>query len=936
MKSLSRTLGIFSIIIFLVGSVLFIPVYDYSTTFWERPSPDKHTYDFSDASSERDSRTLPHTETYLEVSEGVTILDAGESRTLTGIWVHGNGILVLNGCILNIREEDDGHRGEFNVTEDGTIHILNGSKVCIENGNFSARGKEFHMDGSILTVQNLTGGHTGIPGGGGAEIDGKSGHNSTLGIVTSEPVCIMDSEICCLGQSGGTGGAGVLGEVENGGSGGAGGNAEIIIDAPDVDINASTIRASGGGGGTGGERAHNSSDAEGGDGGKGGNALLSIHSFENIILRESNINSSGGRGGNASGTEGDELYGEGGRGGNSATELDALMSIEFEDCYFYSLRGDGGFGGERYMDGMWGKDDLYMEVKYNSILGRNSSIRISRDHLGVINLNPYGTAIFDNVSIFAREGDREKPYGLRGTNVIIMWPIFVRVIDDLSKDGIAGVDVSIEERYEFREWETIRNGLTDQNGYVRFYSITSRIMTGDDLCKDETVRIVAKKDSYKVEMESLFGSIYVTMTLDTISLEIEDISYRSVLVNDSKLKGLNVKDVESGWPLGGIIYINGTAEIASPTKTINKVEVSVNGMSASEIRDTSESGNWSRWSHRLDTVRKTGNGTETKIENIFDEEEVMLKFYAYHNNRYATVTEISLEIDQHEVNNPPAVTITRIGGIGLEELENQEIKIPPGKLKPIKFEGTLFDLDGNRISNGNLWVKVVPIDAGMQGSYQIISNSQNTEIDNLKGTWIVSWDLREIDFQSGRYEISVDVSDGDLNSSDSDHFPNEPIPVTIVLEKRPKVKVIILDERSIYEYGGGIYRDHGESSLFEINASTEPGVTIVEYHLTIRYESNGTIIFHYNGTNSSLPFTFENLDGVQPYQEYIVDVYVTDSRGYDSPSTEFPVMVDPEIAEEDTTDSQVGLTAILFIVLLLLIIVAVSVYFILERRGKGS
>ena len=312
MKSLSRTLGIFSIIIFMVGSVLFIPVYDYSTTFWERPSPDKHTYNFSDASSERDSRTLPHTETYLEVSEGVTILDAGESRTLTGIWVHGNGILVLNGCILNIREEDDGHRGEFNVTEDGTLHILNGSKVCIENGNFSARGKEFHMDGSILTVQNLTGGHPGIPGGGGAEIDGKSGHNSTLGIVMSEPVWIMDSEIYCLGQSGGTGGAGLLGEVENGGDGGGGGKAEIFIDAPDVEIDGSTIQASGGKGGTGGERGHNISEAEGGDGGKGGDAFLSICSFENIILRESNINSSGGCGGNASRTDGDELYGEGG------------------------------------------------------------------------------------------------------------------------------------------------------------------------------------------------------------------------------------------------------------------------------------------------------------------------------------------------------------------------------------------------------------------------------------------------------------------------------------------------------------------------------------------------------------------------------------------------------------------------------------------------
>ena len=935
MRSLSRIFPTLSLIILMLLCASFLPVLERSTTIWHESPPDTLISQADDL-QEVYSLARPHIETFLDISSGVIILDADDSREYTGIWVHGNGTLVLDGCKLTIREEDDGHVGEFNVTEDGTVHILDGSEVVVENGNFSVRGKEFFMTNSTLIVRNRTGGETGTPGGSGGEIDVKMGHNSTVEIITSEPVCILNSEICCLGQTGGTGGAGVFGEMENGGRGGDGGNAEIQIGAPDVEINGSTIHASGGMGGRGGEMAANNiTEAEGGDGGNGGDAFLSIHSLKNITLIGSNFNSSGGCGGNASRTEGEELYLEGGRGGNSFTEFDALMSIVFEDCHLYSLRGDGGFGSERYMDGMWGKDDLHMEVWYNSIFGWNSLIRISKDRFNVLNLNPYGTNIFDNVSIFSREWFRMIPYG---QNIIIKWPVFVRVLDDHTKLGILDVNVSIQEKNRYDEWVTIRSGLTDQKGYVRFYSITSRIMTGgDDLCRDETVRIVAKKNSYKVEMEPRFyWSIYVTMTLDTISLEIEDISYRSVLVNDSKLQRLNVEDVKSGWPLGGIIDLKGTAKIPNPTKTITKVEVSVNGMSASKVRDTSKSGNWSRWSYRLDTVRKTGNGTETKIDSIFDDEEIMLKFYAYYNNRYATVTEITLNIDQKEVNNPPIAAIARIGGIGIEELENQEIRIPPGKLKPIIFEGTLFDLDGNRVSNGKLWLKVVPLDAGNQGSNLIISNSENTEIDNLKGTWIVSWDLRDIDFQSGSYKISVDVSDGNLNSSDCDHFRNEPILVTIVLETRPSVSRIILDNRSIYEYMGGIYRDHGESSLFEINASAEPGVTIVEYHWTIRYSVNGTIIFRYNGSNSSLPFIFENLDHDQPFQEYIVDVYVTDSRGYDSSSMEFPVMVEPEVPKKETPDSKVGLTYVIVVGLLLLIIVTASVFFMLKRRGEGS
>ncbi len=905
MKDIHRSLFSLILIILMISCIFSYNVDEDSPSIsgkigTEEVIEDQSSTDDTYLSGEGISR---NNETYLDIFEGVTTLHETDSGNYTGIWVHGTGTLVLNGCKLSIGEGDDGHWGEFNVTEEGSIHILGGSEVYINKGNFSARGKEFRMEDSIITVENITGGQPGNPEGKGVDLDGEKGNDSVMAVVSDQAVVIKNSEIYAFGQTGGVGAAGINEQRMNGGHGGTGGKAEIIIKAPRVDItDGSIIKASGGKGGKGGERAPAFTSAKGGDGGIGGDSHLFIETKETITLKGSTFNSSAGPGGDASRTSGDELYGKGGRGGNTFTTFDAWMTIEFEDCFIYSLRGDEGYGGDRNVDGMWGKDDLVMEVQYNQISGLNSHIRISKDHFNVININPSGENVFDNVSIFSREWNREKPYG---DNIIIKWPITVKVIDDHTKLGIPDSDVSIKVKNEFDEWESIRNGETDQKGYVRFYSITSRIMDEDNLGKDETVRINVMKYSYQdLRQLPLASPLNEIIFLKILALNIEEVSYRSVLVGDDKLTSVPLSSVRNGAPLGGIIYVNGSADISSQTETITEVSVAVEDGATTKVQDISDSNDWSKWSYKLDTVKKTGKDTKTKIQNIYDLMDLNLKFSAFETHGFTTDAVISLNVNQSRINNPPTAEITKIEGLDIIEGEDREIRLPPIKEKLVTIEGTFFDIDGDSISKANVWVSVMPTGEGKTIEQPVISDSKNTRIDQENGTWAVDWFLLYSNFPEDNYEMSVVISDGDLNSSDSDHFEAKISKMHIFLESNPKIVKVVANGIEVSQYEGGIEVKEGESMLFEVEASTDVGATIKKYMWTIMNTATSAIIP--NGevekTSNKFSHTFiipEDME-VKGDVELEVKVFVIDDRGYRSATKEFTVTVVYEPPEPET------------------------------------
>ena len=619
------------------------------------------------------------------------------------------------------------------------------------------------------------------------------------------------------------------------------------------------------------------------------------------------------------------------------------MSIEFEDCFIYSLRGDEGLGGDRNVDGMWGKDDLHMKVQYNSISGLNSLIRISKDQFNVLNENFDGTNIFDNVSIFSREWNRERPYGERDTEIIIKWPIFVRVVDDHTKLGIPDADVSIWIKNEFDEWESIRNGETDQNGYVRFYSIISRIMKGDDLGKDETVRINVMKYSYQdLRQLPLASPLNEIIFLKILALNIEEVSYRSVLVGDNKLTKVPLSSVRNGAPLGGIIYINGTADISSQTESITEVGVSVDGGPSTKVQDISDSNDWSKWSYKLETVRKTGKDVKTKIQNVYDLIDLYLKFSAFETHGFTTEAGISLNINQSRINNPPTAEITKIEGLDLIEDEDREIRLPPIKEKLIAIEGTFFDIDGDTISKAEVRVSVLPTDAGKTVEQPMISDSKNTRIDFENKTWTVDWFLLYSNFPAGNYEISIIVSDGDLNSSDSDHFTAKTVKMHIFLESNPKVNKVLAAGVDVSDYVEGIKVKEGGSMLFKVDASTDVGASITRYMWTITDTATKAIIVEQEKTSEKFPHTFTIPKKMKVKTDLILEVkvFVIDSRGYRSAVKEFEVTVDYEPPEAQTVgflaDVEVpGVIDVGDTLFIVLIVLYIGGFLIIKTKSKN-
>ena len=856
---------------------------------------------------------------YLQVDKGTQkTLGFTDSGDYTGIWVQEDASLILQGCKLNLSQGEDGHQGEFNISDRGTIHILMGSEIYIEKGNFSARCKEFRMEDSTITVVNVTGGEAGQPGSTGAKLDGRPGNDSVVEIITTQPVNIKNSEIYCYGKTGGTGAAGIDDKKMNGGHGGKGGEAEIYIESAKVDITDDCIlKASGGDGGEGGERAPTISNAKGGDGGVGGKGIVTIESKGSITLRNSDFIAMAGGGGDASRTSGDELYGKGGWGGESNIRISAYTSVTFDHCFIYSLGGDLGLGGDRNMDGYFGGDKLRLKALYNSIEGSDSTIRTSADSFGID--CPANTNILDNVSISDREGP-VRPYSIIESVIEVYWDILVKVVDDHTKAGIQGAEVEIRAKDDSDVWEMLSSADTNQYGYAFFEGILSRTIKGNNLGKDLTVRIHAMKHTYKAEKQvPLTQSLNLVedphigvpdnkaaMILKILTLGISSISYRSVLVGDDEQVHVNKNDVINGnQALGGIIYINGTAQIFSSTQEITKIVVSVDGAGEIEVDDISSGSerSWSSWSYRFETASKSksGTGDKTKINYFYDNEEILLRFAAFEGHGFTTETNITPMIKQGSVNNPPYGMIMKIDGEEVDSDDGITITLPPIKEKRIVLEGSFFDIDEDSITPGNVWVRLVPSEAGKTVTEPLISDSKNTIIDRDNRTWTVNWDLRYSLFQVGDYIMSVDIGDSrgtlSLNTSDSDHFEIHTIPITIYLESNPKAvisKIDGIDLGDFWDEGEGKYiiEKEDENNIMEIffdaSGSNVPdaGVVITNYYWIVTDMADKKELDNVDaGLKKTYSFADFKVDDGDDYHEYKVELKVKDDRGYTSGTT---------------------------------------------------
>jgi len=841
---------------------------------------------------------------YLLVEKGTSkSLGFADSGDYSGIWVQEDASLILQGCRVNISQGDDGHQGEFNISSRGTIHILMGSEIFIEKGNFSARCKEFKMDGSTLTVVNVTGGEAGKPGSSGVQLDGRPGNDSVVEIITDQPVIIEDSEISVYGKIGGTGAAGISEKKMNGGHGGIGGKAEIIIESAKVDITGSKLKASGGDGGKGGERAVGMSNAKGGDGGEGGKGRLTIESKGSITLMTSEFITMPGRGGDASRTSGDELYGKGGRGGDSNTFIYAYTSVTFDLCFIYSLGGDLGIGGDDVgkMNGYNGGDKLRLKALYNSIKGSDSHINSSADSFGID--CPSNINILDNVSISDRLGASVRPYSILDSVIEVYWDISVKVSDEHTKIGIPGAEVEVKGKDESGVWEMLKSEETNQYGYAFFEKQLSRTIKGNVLGKDLTVRIKATKHTYTEEEPfPLIQSLDVNMILRILTLGITSVSYRSVLVGDGELVDANINDVISGsQTLGGIIYINGTASLSSQTEQITKIVVSVDGATDIEVDDTSGiDGAWTSWSYKFETASKSksGTGDKTKINYFYDNEGILLKFSAFESHGFTTDTNITTMINQSWVNNPPYGMITKIEGVEVDSEEETTITLPPEKEKRVVVEGSYFDIDGDSVTPGKVWVRMESADAGKPVSEPLISEKLNTVIDPENKTWTVNWDLRYSLFQVGEYIMSVDIGDSrgsqKLNTSDSDHFKIHTIPIIIYLESNPKAKISTIDGEAIESFWNEkeakyiIEREDDSNTveiLFDASGSSvpDPGVNIINYNWIVTDMADKQELDKMdNSQKTSYSFSSFNVKKGSEYHDYEVKLKVRDDRGYSS------------------------------------------------------
>ena len=897
---------------------------------------------------------------YLKIEPGnSTTLGPADGGNYTGIWVQEGATLVLNGSKVNVIQGTDGHQGEFNVSRNASIRILGGSEVMIEKGNFSVRAKEFLMEDSKLTVVNVTGGEEGDSTGTGIERDGKRGNDSIVEIITTWPVTISNSEISCYGKTGGTGAAGIDEKKMNGGHGGNGGKAEIIIEAAKVDItNGSKLKASGGDGGKGGEGVPTESFAKGGDGGVGGKGIVIIDSKGSIALKGSEFIAMAGGGGDASRTSGDELHGKGGWGGESNIRIYAYTSVKFEYCFIYSIGGDMGMGGNRNVDGYYGKDRLRLIAINGSIEGYDSQINTSADSFGMD--CPANTNILDNVSISNRVGDLVKPYSILESVIELYWDISVKVVDDYTKKGISGTEVEIRAKDESDEWEMLVGGETDQYGYAYFESILSRIIKGNDTGKDLIVRIHAMKHTYTaLEQFPLNQSLDEKMALKILSLDISSIQYRGVLVGYDELVNVNINDVISGvQPLGGITYINGTAQIFSTTQQITKIEVYVDGASGVEVDDISESERaWSKWSYRFETASKSGTNDKTKINYYFDNKAILFRFVAFEGHGFTTETNIISQINQSKVNNPPFGTITKING---EEVDSEGVSIitlPPDREKIVVVEGSYFDIDGDSIASDKVWVRMMPADAGKTVVEPLISEMNNTIIDPETKTWTVNLDLKFLNFEAGNYIMSVDIGDErGLKTSDSDHFEIETFSVDIYLESNPKAVITKVGETLLNEY----WNEKEEKFIFFRPADRDPedkegnkkqeavvnfnasnssvpdvGIEITNYIWVVTdMHTNEEIANVDTGLGKTFSFTF-TVNPNEKQHEYEVQLKVKDRRGYTSITTrESKVTLYIEYVPRHIDPDPDNGNLSLYLVIIVIVVILIALLIIVIRQKK--
>jgi len=823
---------------------------------------------------------------HIDIDRGTVVLSAGDSGEYAGIRVNGSGTLILDGCNIDLVGEEEGGNGngEVNVSELGSLSLLNGSELTVSTGIFSVKGWSFKAERSRLFVTNINGGKEGDPDSYGDGLDGESGNCSVIEIDTSIPVIIDGSDVICQGGHGGNG-AHAMDEVrKNGGDGGEGGSALFRIEAPCVDMTGnSTLLCLGGRGGSGGERVPTLTTAKGGDGGMGGKATFIIHTNDTVSIVSSKLNVSGGCGGDASRTSGDELYGMGGRGGDTEM-LISCSGLDFEDCNILGLGGNGGLGGNRNVDGMPGRDELIMKAEGKMISGEDSVITITNDCFGID--NPMGENELDNVTLVSREGEAIMPCAVGGTKITIRWNIEITVIDDHTKKGMPDAEILVKIRDQDNELVTIRDGTTDLNGRVSFKSILARTIDGDNPGKLEWVWIWASKYTYHGYANwPLDHNLIETIPIKILTLRITEISYRSALVGDSMLKKVSVSEVRDGRPLGGVIYVNGTAylESSSPDGSITEVAVEVNGGSKVQVEDTSESSDWTRWLYRLDASKKlSGTGAKTRMKHIYDEETVELSFSAFESNGHTATVSIPIKMNQSGINNPPHCAITGIAEIDYTEQDEPERKIiyvPPEKQTDVRIEGEYFDVDGDTFDDIEVYVQNEAIN-----STRLISRSDNTEVNNSAKTWTVNWNLDTRIFVAGDYLVYANIYDGEMNTSDSDHFEIRRIPITIFQESRPKFNWIRIS-------GGGKTYNHNETVVFDdgtkmtitAECDTDAHARLTRYRMIITDKQTFEVIAEKEmeaagNLKFSHKFTLPSDEG----REYKVELFAFDDRGYKS------------------------------------------------------
>ncbi len=849
-------------------------------------------------------------ESYLSISENTVTLGPEDSGNFTGIWVHGTGTLILNGCELNI-VQDEGHYGEFNVTGDGSLSILGGSKIHINKGNFSFRGRNFEMAGdSVIKVTNITGGQTGDPQGYGLERDGRLGNNSVVEIISKEPITISGSEIYSYGGGGGNGAPGLNEELKDGGRGGEGGVGKIIVEGPQINIiENSVLKAVGGDGGKGGERAFGSEQGRGGDGAKGGFGEVIIQTKTKqmvdpkIGLYSSEINASGGVGGEASNVIGDELLGDGGDGGNTNMLIHAHNDITFSDCTIYSLGGVEGRGAGG--DGVAGYDDLIMRSELNVATGSDTLIRISKDSFGID--CPSGENELNNVLILDGTGGQVRPFSERESVIIIKWDVNVHVIDDYQREPISNAEVEVFIKDDDDSWDSVGAENTDSSGNVLFENVEARKIKGNELGQDQTVRIIVRKHAYETQASvPLSRSVKKTMILKILSLEISKIYYRSALMGSDGLLKISESNIRGGQEIGGIIYINGTASLenAGSSAYITGVTVAINDGKAQTVTDTSQNRDWSEWSFILETAQLSGKGSKSKLTKLYDDETLILEFEVSENNDFLTGIQLPIHINQSNLNNPPYCEIISINDLEVDPETEFEVKMPPEKQTTVVIKGEYFDLDnGDRVSVNNVRLSVQSVG---KDDRTPISNLENTKVqksDENSGTWEVTWELKTANFQPGSYIMSIDVMDNSksnpYNASDSDHFQLIDIPFKIILESPPSATIDTIAGEKLETY----WSDDEDIHIIDTNTA------VGEKRITLAFVGNG---FHNDpNVEGGFKYTWKVLNKItakevnlgdkaslnnptlsfsigenEEYAEFEVSLKVSDSRSYSSAYTE--------------------------------------------------